>query len=52
MAREASDVLTVLVLAKQAGLVDVAAARSGLAVAPNGTVYGLGIRPLLPDEQR
>jgi len=26
---------------------------SGLSLlAPNGTVYGLGIRPLLPDEQR
>ena len=34
MAREASDVLTVLVLAKQAGLVDGAAATSRLVVAP------------------
>ena len=34
MAREASDVLAVLVLAKQAGLVDGGAARSRLAVAP------------------
>jgi hypothetical protein len=26
---------------------------SGISLrAPNGTVYGLGIRPLLPDEQR